>query len=290
MSKKVLITGGNGQLGLSLYFTIKNIFNTTRTSKKKTKDSIKLDISCPDNVEKCLNKVNPDIIINCASYNGVDQAELDRKNARDVIVGGLSNLVKYSNIDTKIIHISSDYLYNGDKGTYSEKDIPNPINYYGKLKHEAENLLISSKKKCAILRCNVVFSHYIDNKSNFLGWVYSNLKKGNKINVVTDQISNPTPVELVCDVIQSIILLNRYSIYNIGTLESVSRFEFAYKISEIFNLNSELIKSVETKFLNQKAKRPMNTFLKFDKLVEELGIEVFSSDYYLKRIMKKINE
>ena len=123
-----------------------------------------------------------------------------------------------------------------------------------------------------------------------MGCVYINLKKGNKIIVVTDQISNPTPVELICDAIQSIILLNRYSIYNIGTLESVSRFEFAYKISEIFNLNSELIKSVETKFLNQKAKRPMNTFLKFDKSVEELGIEVFSSDYYLERIMKKINE
>ena len=105
-----------------------------------------------------------------------------------------------------------------------------------------------------------------------------------------DQVSNPSPVELICDVIQSIILLNRYSVYNIGTLEPISRFEFACKISEIFNLNSELIKSVETKFLNQKAKRPMKTFLKFDKLVKELGVEVFSSDYYLKRIMKKIDE
>ncbi len=290
MPKKVLITGANGQLGLSLYFAIKEVFNTVKTSKEGAGNSIKLDVSCSDNVRICLKKINPDIIINCASYNGVDQAELDKKSARDVIVGGLANLIKYSNIDTKIIHISSDYLYDGNKGNYSEKDTPDPVNYYGKLKHEAENLLISSKKKCAILRCNVVFSHYLDNKSNFLGWVYNNLKNGNKINVVMDQVSNPSPVELICDVIQSIILLNRYSVYNIGTLEPISRFEFACKISEIFNLNSELIKSVETKFLNQKAKRPMKTFLKFDKLVKELGVEVFSSDYYLKRIMKKIDE
>ena len=210
MSKKILITGGGGQLGLSLYFSIKDIFDVFNTSKKESKHSIQLDVSCSKSVQNIIEKINPEVIINCASYNSVDQAELNRKEAREIIVKGLDNLVKHSNKDTKIIQISSDYIYNGDKTKYSEKDIPNPLNYYGKLKHEAENLLIASKKKCAILRCNVIFSHYINNESNFFAWVYNNLKKDNQINVVNDQVSNPVPAELVCEAIQAIILLNRY--------------------------------------------------------------------------------
>ena len=205
MSKTILITGGEGQLGLSLYLSLKNIFNVFNTSKTPLNNSTQLNVSYPENVKNCIEKINPDIIINCASYNNVDKAELSKKKARDVIVKGIENLIKYSNKESKIIQISSDYIYNGNKGGYSESDAPDPINYYGKLKHEAENLLIASKRTASILRCNVIFSHYINNKSNFLGWVYRNLKKNNQINIVHDQISNPTPAKLVCDIIESII-------------------------------------------------------------------------------------
>ena len=112
------------------------------------------------------------------------------------------------------------------------------------------------------------------------------------VNVISNnqKSSRPFIYIKVPNIIESIILLDRYSIYNIGTIESISRFDFALKISKIFNLDSLLIKSIKTQLLNQVAKRPMNTFLNFKKMSQELEIEVFSIDYYLEQIKKKINE
>ena len=289
MSKRILITGGMGQLGFSLYLKLKELFDVYNTSKKETHKFNQLDVASSDQVQKILDELNPDVIINCASYNNVDQSELNKKEARECIVEGVKHLIKYSEKNCSIIQISSDYIYDGKQKQYSEEDKPNPINYYGKLKHEAENLLTSSRRKVSILRANVVFSHYINNKSNFFAWVYNNLKNNKEIKVVDDQISNPCPVHLMCDIVEAVILLDRYSIYNIGTLDSLNRFEFSLKIAKIFGFNPKLIKSIKTKDLKQVANRPLNTFLNFKKAKEELGVDFFSIDYYLEKFKGKID-
>ena len=146
MLKKILITGGVGQLGSSLYLDFIKSYEVINTSRQKSPNSIELDVSSSIAVKDRLNKYKPDIIFNCASYNSVDGCENNREYARSVIVGGLQNLVKYSDKDCKIVHISSDYIFNGEKGNYLESDRPDPVNYYGKLKLEAENFLRSSKR------------------------------------------------------------------------------------------------------------------------------------------------
>ena len=87
-------------------------------------------------------KTFPQIIINCASYNNVNDCELYRKEAREVIVEGLRNIIRYSHKDCSIIHISSDYIFNGERGNYFESDKPDPLNYYGKLKLESEKIIL----------------------------------------------------------------------------------------------------------------------------------------------------
>ena len=209
------------------------------------------------------NKLLEDSKIPCVIYGKGSKSE-----SLSIELKTISTLVKTNTFYSKVLSIE----LNGKK----EKVLPKEVQYHpvsSNIIHVDFMRVQDSTKVTVEVPVNFL------NKEKCIG-----IKQGGVLNTVRRS------VELICNAIQSIILLNRYSIYNIGTLEPVSRFEFAYKISEIFNLNSELIKSVETKFLNQKAKRPMNTFLKFDKSVEELGIEVFSSDYYLKRIMKKINE
>jgi len=290
LSKNILITGGLGQLGLTLYSDFKESYKVVNTSKTGLSDSIPLDITDSFEVEKQLNRHCPDIIFNCASYNNVDDCEINKKDARDVIVLGLQNLIRNSKKDCKIVHISSDYVFNGQKDSYSELDKPSPINYYGRLKLESENLLRSSNRDFIILRCNSIFSVFLDNKSNFLAWVYNNLKIENKIRVVDDQSSNPTPVELISKVLNLAILLNSTGIYNIGSLDLISRYKFALKICKKFGFNESLIARIQTVSLKQVAKRPKSTYLDIDKISNELDMDIYSIDYYLDNIKEGIYE
>ena len=290
MPRKILITGGNGQLGACLYNSFHGSYNTIKTSLKRSDNSYQLDVTNSKQVESVLIEEKPDIIINCASYNGVDKCESDKIKARNVIVDGLANIIKFSNRNSFIIHISSDYVFSGSKRSYSELDMPSPVNYYGKLKLESENMLIGSNKRYAIVRPNVLFSSAIDNKSNFLGWVVRNLKYQKNIDVVDDQVSNPTPVELLRDIIESIMLLNSEGVFNIGTADSISRYDFALKIAEKFGYDSKLINNVKTDDLKQLAVRPRTTFLNFDKVVEKLDVDIYSVDYYLKYYKEAIFE
>ena len=290
MPRKILITGGNGQLGACLYNSFHGSYNTIKTSLKRSDNSYQLDVTNSKQVESIFIQEKPDIIINCASYNGVDKCESDKIKARNIIVDGLANIIKFSNRNSFIIHISSDYVFSGSKRSYSELDMPSPVNYYGKLKLESENMLIGSNKKYAIVRPNVLFSSAIDNKSNFLGWVVRNLKYQKNIDVVDDQVSNPTPVELLRDTIESIMLLNSEGVFNIGTADSISRYDFALKIAEKFGYDSKLINNVKTDDLKQLAVRPRTTFLNFDKVVEKLDVDIYSVDYYLKYYKEAIFE
>ena len=290
MSKKILITGGRGQLGQYLFKSFQGIYNVINTFPKGAANSYSLDVTNSKQVELVLNQESPDIIINCASYNSVDKCESDKISARDIIVEGLRNIVKFSDKNSMIVHISSDYIFDGEKKSYSESDMPNPINYYGKLKLESENILAGSNRKYTIVRPNVVFSSDIDNKSNFLGWVVKNLSRQKEINVVNDQVSNPVPVELLKEVIESIILLEIEGVFNVGTPDSISRYDFALKIAKRFGYDLNLINSIKTQDLKQLAQRPKNTYLSFDKAVDELEIDVYSIDYYLSNYKEVIFE
>ena len=286
----MLITGGCGQLGSSLHSFFKRSYNVINTSRLGSEESVRLDVSNKLEVARVFEKYNPDIIINCASFNNVDGCENNKKKARAVIFEGLQNLILNSRKDSILVHISSDYIFKGDKDRYLESDSPDPLNYYGRLKLESENLLRSSNRNYLILRCNVVFSHILDNKNNFFAWVYKNLKSNKEISVVDDQISNPTPVELLAKVIEASIILKSNGIYNVGTPEPISRYNFALKICNCFNFDKLLLKKIESSDLNQLAKRPRNTFLDIDKTSKTLDVDMYSLDYYLKNIRDKINE
>ena len=286
----MIITGGCGQTGLTLCSFFEKSYNVINTSRLGSQNSVKLDVSDKLEVSRVFKKYNPDIIINCASFNNVDNCEQDKKKARDVIFEGLQNLILNSRKKSVLVHISSDYIFNGEKDKYLESDNPDPLNYYGKLKLESENLLRSSNRKYLILRCNVVFSQILNNKSNFFAWVYNNLKKNKEISVVDDQVSNPTPVELLAKVIEASIILKSNGIYNVGTLDPVSRYDFALKICDCFKFNKSLLKKIKSNDLNQIAKRPKRTFLDIEKTSKILDIDIYSLDYYLTNIRDKINE
>jgi len=282
--KNILITGASGLLGSELIKTLYPVYNVVGTTKTGFSGNLKtLDITKKDDVDIFINNFNPSIIINCAAYTDVNKAEIEKKNARDVNVKGLSNLIKSCNKKTKIIHISSDYIFDGEKGPYSEDDPTFPVNYYGKTKLESENILIGSNLDFLIIRPNVLYSDDLS-KNHFLSWVVNSLSQPEKINVATDQFSNPTYIPDLVQIISDSILLNFSGIFHIGSENSISRYDFANQIADVFGLKKNLIIPVKSSFLNQKAKRPFNSSLNCNKIQSEMNVELYPVEYGIRRV------
>ena len=288
--KKILITGAEGQLGFYLYKKIDKTFDvlaTSRTGNKK-ENIVKLDITNYKDVKDLCQKFQPTIIINCAAITDVDFCEKNKKEAYRVNVDGINNLIKSTNLTCKIIQISSDYVFDGNELNYTEESMPDPQNYYGKTKLESENLLLGQRRPFVILRPNTIFSF---NKFNFLTWVYKSLKNKEQIRVVSDQVSNPSYIPSIFSAIINIILMNGTGIYNHGSSDSLSRYEFSLKIAHLFNLNKKLISKIYTSDLNQVAQRPLKTVLDTYKIENDFNIKMNYIDECLKHIkMNNANE
>ena len=291
MSRTILITGAEGQLGKSLQRKLRDKFEFVPTDlitgESGSRPNIKyLDITKRSDVARTINEINPDIIINCAAYTDVDGSERNKDLAHMVNVVGLQNLIHASDHDTYFVQISSDYVFEGDAGPYSEDDHTYPVNYYGKTKLEAENILIGSRRKFLIIRTNVIYSEDLNIKANYFAWVYKSLLNNKSISIVNDQISNPAYVSHLAQAIFQCIILNTEGIYHYGSDNYLSRYEFSMKIANIFELDNSLITSIDTKQLTQDipsyiAKRPRHSGLNTFKIENEIGLTAYSTDYSL---------
>jgi dTDP-4-dehydrorhamnose reductase len=282
---RVLITGCHGLLGqkvlkVFLKSTSAEILATAKEPKTfldlKGFDYTMLDITNRSDVKNLVVYFNPDVIVNTAAYTNVDGCELNRELAWRVNVEGVRNLVHSARrVDAKLIHISTDYIFDGKNGPYDENAIPNPINYYGRTKLASENEIKIGGIRFAILRTNVLYGVGKNVKSNFALWLYNKLSSGEKIKVVTDQIGNPTYVDDLAFAILKVVEFDKEGIYNVGGRDFVSRYDFALKLAEIFSFDHELIIPVKTFELNQVAPRPLKSGLITLKAEAELGLKPY---------------
>jgi dTDP-4-dehydrorhamnose reductase len=282
---RVLITGYHGLLGqkvlkVFLKSTSAEILATAKEPKTfldlKGFDYTMLDITNRSDVKNLVVYFNPDVIVNTAAYTNVDGCELNRELAWRVNVEGVRNLVHSARrVDAKLIHISTDYIFDGKNGPYDENAIPNPINYYGRTKLASENEIKIGGIRFAILRTNVLYGVGKNVKSNFALWLYNKLSSGEKIKVVTDQIGNPTYVDDLAFAILKVVEFDKEGIYNVGGKDFVSRYDFALKLAEIFSFDHELIIPVKTSELNQVAPRPLKSGLITLKAEAELGLKPY---------------
>ena len=284
MKHKALLIGSNGFLGSAVLNGLRNLFDILPTSKNRLdKKTIYLDVTDLNNVIEVVKEYNPTIIINCSAFTDVDMCEVEKSISRKINVVGVENIIKAANKRMKIIHISSDYVFDGENGPYSEDDLPNPLNYYGRCKLESENVLIGSTKPYVIFRPNVLFNENLCYNS-FFSWVINSLNSKKEINIVDDQISNPTYIPDLINAIFTSTLIDYRGILHIGSNDFINRYEFSKNISKIFNLDNSYIKKIKTCELNQTAKRPLNSSLKIDKIKDVLNLELADSEYNINLI------
>lgn len=291
---KILITGANGLLGQKTVqmFAKESSHELILTDiHDKAEDGqgfgyFPMDITKKEDVKDAVRKHAPSVIINTAAYTNVDGCETERELSWRVNVDAVKHFIIASRIhNSKIIHISTDYVFDGKFGNYDESSKPNPLSYYGKGKLAGENALVTSGVSHAIVRTMIIYGTGKHLKLNFALWLIDMLKNNRPVNIVDDQFGQPTIVDDIALGIFRIVERNKSGLFHISGSEYISRLEFAVKLAEVFGFDKKLILSCKTSDLNQAAPRPMNSSFILLKAETELGLNTLNVNeglYFLK--------
>ncbi len=297
IKKRILVFGANGMLGQRLvdFYSKQPTIQLLACSIEDEPvfediEYRKIDITRRDQVKDLLYDFYPDVIVNAAAFTNVDLSETEREQAWKINVKGVEYIAEVSRVlDSHIVHISSDYIFDGKKGPYSEKDKPNPLGYYARTKLASENVLRISGTFNTILRTNVLYGVAHNSRPDFVRWVVNSLRDEKRIRIVTDQINNPTFIDDLVQAISKVIEYKKFGVYNIGGKEFLSRFDFTIKIADFFDLDKNLVSQITTKDLNQPAPRPLKSGLIILKAETELGYKPHSINESLVKMKKELS-
>ena len=271
---RILITGAFGQLGYALQTTLSKNRDyeliCTGRNILEGQEGIPIDIQNQVGLKEVINSTSPDLVVNLAAMTNVDACEKNPKLAGEINVAGLQHIC--DSFSGKIIQLSTDYVFDGKAGPYKEEDKINPVSIYGKTKLAAEHILLDSNLNNLVVRGNVLYDYSSHTNASFLNWVVLSLKEGKKIKVVEDQYNNPTWTRSMADIIYLCISNDINGIIHWGDADYLSRYDFSKIIAEKYSLDSSLIKPILTEELDQIARRPLQSGLIADKLINMLEV------------------
>jgi dTDP-4-dehydrorhamnose reductase len=269
---KLLVTGSNGLIGS--YFCraqqLKKyeVYTVDHTQNSGYGASYSANLAAPaDQLTGILEKVKPDIIVHFAAMTNVDQCESLQDKADSINHLSVQRLASYIQHNTScyLLHMSTDYVFDGRKGNYSEIDPPNPINHYGMTKKLGEDELINCKSDSwCIARTSTPFGLH-NKKESFPLYVIKSLQSRKEIRVARDQITSPTYAGNLAQMLHEIIERRIKGTMHVSGKSQISRFDQALQVASFFNLDADLIKGVEIRDLNWQAPRPMNSSLSVKK-------------------------
>ena len=273
---RLLITGSNGQLGQEFY-RIKSL------SKHKFlfTDYNQFNICSIDSINSYMSDIKVDCIINCAAYTDVRKAEVEREKAFDVNSNGVKNLVAYCEENNiKLIHFSTDYVYNGDTiNPIYEEEFVDPQNYYGFSKREGEKHIENSKSESIVIRTSWLYSKY---GNNFVNAIIDKSKTGEKLKVINDQFGCPTYAK---DLAKAVIHISesekrideKTKIFNYSNRGSTNWFDFAKKLLLLYGSNNK-IEPVNSEYFKDEVKRPKFSITSKQKIIDTFNLKINNWD------------
>lgn len=276
----ILITGSSGLLGQTLVNRLLNskykIVALSRGTNRNINaegytyydiDLIQSKILC-----QIIEKEKPNYIINTAAITNVDYCETHQQECDAVNVDLVSTLIKASEKNnTHLIHISTDFVFDGEKGYYKEEDATNPLNYYGLSKLKSEQLFENTNISYTILRTILVFGILPNlNQANILLWLLDKMNKKIPLTMVDDQLRMPTYVEDLASACLAAIEFKKQGLYHISSADMMNMYELALSVAQIFDFDTSVITAIPTTKLHQRAKRPLITGFNIQKAEKEL--------------------
>ena len=294
---KILITGANGFLG---YYLVEQLlhkgFFIIATAKGPCRLPFfhhvnfqyeEMDLTDPFSIHDVFEKIKPAIVVHAGAITKPDECELDQMKAYMVNVEGtVQLLINAADIKSFFIFLSTDFVFDGETGMYTENDVPNPVNYYGRTKLEAEEAVKEYEHEWTIVRTVLVYGQNHSGHSNILTTVKEKLENGKEYNVVDDQVRTPTYVEDLAKGIVLIIEKKATGIFHLSGKDVLTPFQMAIKTAEHLKLDSSVLKKITAANFSQPATRPLTTGFIIDKARKELGYEPLSFEEGLKKTFK----
>ncbi len=281
--KRVLITGANGLLGQELVGVMGrhpdyDVLATGRDMDARfTSGScgyVPLDMNNHDDIKHVFMDFTPDVVVNCAALTNVDQCETERQACWDVNCEAVEHIIRCcKQHGTKLVQVSTDFVFDGEHGPYKEEDRPNPLNFYGRSKLAAENAIRKAGlRNWAIARTVLVYGTGEQLKrSNIVLWAIDQLSRGNTISIVDDQWRTPTYAPDLAEGLQKLVRFSKQGVYNLSGREFLSMYDFVQRIASVFDLDASLIKRANSSSFSQTAPRPPATGFITLKAETELG-------------------
>ncbi len=274
---RILITGTGGLLGSNLALEAANdhtVFGVDRSCPQKTEafTPVVADLLDPGAVERILDDTQPDWVIHCAAQANLDacehepekawelNADLPRKLAQHVARGG-----------ARLLHVSTDAVFDGQKGDYSESDPPNPVNVYSQTKLAGENAVLDVATDAIVARINI-FGWSPTGKRSLAEFFFNNLEVGNPVMGFLDVFFCPLLVNDIADLFLGMLQKGLSGLYHVVSSECISKYDFGVAIASKFNFDPDLITPISVSQSGLKAVRSPNLTLRVDKLIHDLGV------------------
>lgn len=260
-----MVTGASGLLGHKVAQLAlekgHEVYSICKEHPTNFGTPIKLDLTNQNEISKLITKLKPEAIIHTAAYTDVDGCETNQALAWKINAEATKHIAIASNcINSHLTYVSTDYVFDGEKGLYTEEDKTNPISYYGYTKLKGEEVIKEHATKWCITRPSVLYG-WLDHKQNFATWLINSLNQNKEVKVLKDQYVSPTLNTNLAQMLLEITQRKILGILHTAGGTRVSRYEYAQKLAEVFNLNKDLIKPAKIDEISWKAKRPKDSSL-----------------------------
>lgn len=279
---KILVTGANGLLGQHLIAKLlQQKYSVVAIGRGPARlpfptdayTYYDVDISTELSVHRVFSAELPDVVVHAAAMTQVDECEVNQELCERVNVQGTSHvIINAEQFARKLIYISTDFVFSGEKGNYAEDDDMGPVNWYGFTKMQAESLVETCDMPWAIVRTCLVYGNSLTGtRSNIINWVKENLSAGKPIKVVSDQVRTPTFVQDLVEGIMLIIEKNAEGVYHIAGADVLTPYDMAIKSAAFFGLDASLMTKVDASTFTQPGRRPLKTGFDISRAQNEIG-------------------
>ncbi len=287
---RLLVTGASGLLGLNLCLKFAQAHKLTGVINRRNLqdapfDTIQADLLAENSIQQLVDRIQPEYIIHCAAMANVDSCERDPLTAQEInaqVPGQLAALCFQRGIE--LMHISTDAVFDGMQGNYSEQDEPNPLSVYARTKMEGEQLVREANPDALVLRVNF-YGFSLSGKRSLAEFFLNNLNAGNQVKGFTDVMFCPLYVADLVDVIFAMIQKDLKGLYHAVSPECLSKYDFGCRIADKFGLDSNLIQPVSVNDGNLVARRSPNLTLCVDKL-QDAGVQLPGQAAGLERLFQ----
>ena len=272
---RVLVTGSNGLLGTKL---LERLFadpsaEPLGASRGERANAYlgdlpfwQLDVTDAAAVERVLDAARPDAVIHTAALTDVDGCERQRDLAQAINRDGAANVARACAArGIRLVHLSTEYVFDGTAGPYREDDPINPLGWYAQTKHAGEQAVMAAGGNWAVARTTVIYGYALHVRANFVLWLLGRLRAGERASIVDDQIGSPTLADNLAEMTLALTASDQVGIFNTVGADVISRYQFAHIVAETFGLDPDLLDPISTASLKQLAPRPLRAGLLMDR-------------------------